>query len=50
MTTREKRMLSAEQQRRLALVKKYAGAFAASRTEKDWKEVKEEYLIEKYGR
>lgn len=41
--------LTTEQRRRLALVKKHAGAFAVSKTDKDWKEVKEEYLIEKYG-
>lgn len=31
------------------LAHSFLGAFAASRTERDWKEVKEEYLTEKYA-
>jgi len=43
-----KRELTPEQQRRVALVEKYCGAFSACQTE-DWKKDKEEYLLEKYG-
>lgn len=43
-----KRELTPEQQRRVALVDKYCGAFSACQTE-DWKKEKEEYLLEKYG-
>ena len=31
------------------LAHSYLGSFAASRTEKDWKQVKEDYLTEKYA-
>jgi hypothetical protein len=31
------------------LAHSFLGSFAASRTEKDWKQVKEDYLIEKYS-
>lgn len=31
------------------LAHSFLGSFAASRTEADWKQVKEEYLIEKYA-
>lgn len=40
---------SPEIQRKLELVRKYAGAFSACQTV-DWKKDKEEYLEEKYGR
>ncbi len=43
-----KRNLDMEQKRRMALVEKYCGAFAASQTD-SWKEEKENYLREKYG-
>ena len=39
---------SPEIQRRMEIVKKYAGAFSACQTV-DWKKEKEEYLREKYG-
>jgi hypothetical protein len=31
------------------LAHSFLGAFSASRTDEDWKKIKEEYLIEKYG-
>ena len=31
------------------LAHSFLGSFASSRTEKDWKQVKEEYLTEKYA-
>ena len=31
------------------LAHSFLGSFAASRTEKDWKQVKEDYLTEKYS-
>lgn len=31
------------------LAHSFLGSFAASRTEKDWKQVKEDYLTEKYA-
>ena len=31
------------------LAHSFLGSFAASRTEKDWKQVKEDYLVEKYA-
>ena len=31
------------------LAHSFLGSFAASRTDKDWKEVKEDYLVEKYS-
>lgn len=31
------------------LAHSFLGAFAESRTDEDWKKVKEDYLIEKYG-
>lgn len=46
--SKQKRELTPEQERRVALVEKYRGAFALCQTE-DWKKDKEEYLIEKYG-
>ena len=39
---------SPEVQRRMEIVKKYAGAFSACQIV-DWKKEKEEYLREKYG-
>ena len=39
---------SPEIQRRMEIVKKYAGAFSACQTV-DWKKEKEDYLREKYG-
>ena len=31
------------------LAHSFLGSFAASRTEEDWKQVKEDYLVEKYA-
>lgn len=31
------------------LAHSFLGSFAASRTDEDWKKIKEEYLREKYG-
>lgn len=41
--------LTAEQKRRVTLVEELCGAFSACQTE-DWKQDKEEYLFEKYGK
>lgn len=43
-----KRELTREQNRRVALVEKYCGAFTACQSE-NWKKEKEIYLQEKYG-
>ena len=41
--------LTEEQERRVALVEELCGAFSACQTV-DWKQDKEEYLLEKYGK
>ena len=41
--------MTADQKRRVALVEELCGAFSACQTD-DWKQEKEEYLLEKYGK
>ena len=41
--------MTADQKRRVALVEELCGAFSACQTV-DWKQDKEEYLLEKYGK
>lgn len=41
--------MTADQKRRVALVEELCGAFSACQTV-DWKQDKEDYLLEKYGK
>ena len=41
--------MTADQKRRVALVEELCGAFSACQTD-DWKQEKEEHLLEKYGK